>query len=655
MQKVSHQTHCFDEFVLDLTRGCLLRFQQEIKLRPKSFEVLKFLVENNGRLISKDELITAVWVDTAVTDSSLVQCLKDIRYALRDEGQQIIKTVHGRGYIFDREVTDDVPTSQVTTYREETAGVQIIIEEEETNGHVIGPSHWLPAGGVKAIAAHEVTSSWHLISAIRKPKWLAISMLSMTVVAASVIYFSRPAAAIDSVAVMPFVNVSGDPNTEYLSDGISDNIISRLSQLPNLRVIALNSVLRYKGKQTDPQTVGRELGVRAVLMGRLVQLGDDITISIELVDVRDNKRLWGQQYNRKFADISGLQTEVAQAISEKLRQQLSGDEKERLTKRYTQSGEAYQFYLMGRYFRRTRTEKGLQKSVECFEQAINRDPNYAPAYAGLAATYALIGYTGISPPKEARRRVEWATLKALELDDTLPDAHSMMSIVRRLDLDWSAGEEEDKRALELNPNSADAHQSYAYHLQTAGRFDEAMLHLKRAQELDPLSLIIGADIGSLLYVMRQHDRAIEQLQKITEMDPNFAPAHNRLERAYLAKGMYEEAITEQKKAIALDPSTGRWGRTADLGYAYALAGKRDEAQKILDDLQELSKQHYVKPNNIALIYVGLGDKAQAFAWLERTYEEYPLSLDLIKVDPQLDSLRSDPRFTDLLRRMKLAS
>src|SRR6185295_8690666 len=272
MQKLSHQKYCFAEFTLDVTRGCLLHFQHEIKLRPKSFEVLKYLVENNGRLVGKDELITAVWVDTSVTDSSLVQCLKDIRHALRDETQQIIKTVHGRGYIFDREVTDEMPTSQVTTYREETSGVQIIIEEQEINGHPSSPSHLLPAGGVKAIATHEITSNWRATAAIRKPKWLALGALSLTIVAASVIYFARPAEAIDSVAVMPFVNVSGDPNTEYLSDGISDSIIDSLSQLPSLKtVIARSSVLRYKGKQTDPQVVGHELNVRAVLMGQVNQ------------------------------------------------------------------------------------------------------------------------------------------------------------------------------------------------------------------------------------------------------------------------------------------------------------------------------------------------------------------------------------------------
>jgi serine/threonine-protein kinase len=338
-----------------------------------------------------------------------------------------------------------------------------------------------------------------------------------------------------------------------------------------------------------------------------------------------------------------------------LQLRLSGDEKKRLTKRYTENGEAYQLYVMGRYFRRTRSEKGFQKSVEFFEQAIKKDPNYAPAYAGLAMTYAFLGGTGLLPPKEALQKEEWAALKALEIDNDLAEAHTAMAaLVRKRDLNWSASEEEFKLALELNPNSVDAHQNYATSLAAWGRFDEAMLHLKRAEEIDPLSPITKAEIGNLFYFSRQYDRAIDQFQQIIETDPNFAPAHNRLQRAYLAKGMYEEAISEQKKAIASDQPEGRWFRTADLGNAYAVAGKRAEAEQVLDKLKELAKQRYVSPNAFAVIYMGLGDKDQAFEWLEKTFEARPDNLYFLKVSPQYDGLRSDPRFTDLLRRMKLA-
>jgi TolB-like protein/DNA-binding winged helix-turn-helix (wHTH) protein/Tfp pilus assembly protein PilF len=651
MQKLSHQIYSFEGFALDLRRGCLLHGQVEIKLRPKSFEALKYLVENNRRLISKDELIHAVWIDTAVTDDSLVKCLKDIRHALSDEAQQIIKTVHGRGYIFDTEVSDNSTIAR-TTYTEETAGVSVIIEEEEeTNGHGVIETTHLPASrSAGLLSAHRGTGIERLTTAIKQHRSSAVlGVLTLAVAAAAIVYFTRPREAIDSVAVMPFVNVSGDPNTEYLSDGISESIINSLS--PNLKVIALNSVLRYKGKQTDPQAVGRELNVRALLTGRLTQRGDDLLINVELVDVRDNRHLWGQQYNRKLADIITVQAEIAQEVSERLRLRLSGDEKKQLAKRYTESGEAYQLYMMGSYYRRTRSEKGLQKSIESFEQAIKIDPNYAPAYAGLAETYSVLLYTRLLLPREARQKEEWAALKALEIDNELAEAHAAIASVRELDLNWSAAEQERKRALELNPNSAEVQGSYAHQFFVFGRFDEGMPHEKRAQELDPLSLERNADIATVWYFSRQYDRAIEQFQKTIEMDPTYAPAHARIALTFLAKGRYEDAIAEYEKARALDE---RSRRASNLGYAYALAGKRAEALKMLDELNEQAKQRYVSPYEFALVHIGLGEKDQAFAFLDKTYEESPDLLVFIKVSPQFDSLRSDPRFADLLRRMKLA-
>jgi len=653
MQKLSHQTLCFDGFTLDLTRGCLLRGAQEVKLRPKPFDALKYLVENPGRLISKAELIQVLWPDTAVTDDSLVQCLIEVRRALHDEAQQIIKTVPRRGYIFERAVCDGASIVPLTTVTQES-GVHLVIEEEETNGHGVIAAQSLPVAGRVALPAeYKGTVIQRIRTAIGQHKLTtAIGAMIVVLAAGGVFYFTRPGEAIDSVAVMPFVNVSGDPNTEYLSDGLSESIINRLSELPNLKnVIAFNSVLRYKGKQTDPKTVGRELGVRAVLMSRLVQRGDDLEISVELIDVGDDRHLWGEQYNRKLSEIALLPPEIAQEISEKLRLRLSGEEKKRLTKRYTESGEAYGLYLMGNYFLHRRTKEGMSKSIEFFDQAIKKDQSYAPAYAGLAFAYGSMGFQGMLAPDEARQKQELAARKALEIDNDLAEAHSAMAFVRSEDLNWSASGEEHKLALKLNPNSAYDHQNYAYHLEWLGRVDEAIQHLKRAQELDPLSLIIGSEVGSGLYYARQYDQAIEQFQKIIEMDPGFAPAHIRLANAYQAKGMYEEAIPEYKKGIALDKISRR---TAQLGYAYATAGKRDEAQKILDELRERPKEQYVSPFDIALIYIGLGDSNEAFVYLEKAYDERPDSLNYIKVDPRFDSLRSDPRFDALLRRMRLA-
>ena len=653
MHKLSHQTRSFDGFTLDLTRGCLLRGTQEVKLPPKPFEALKHLVENSGRLISKAEFIQVLWPDTAVTDDSLVQCLMEVRRALGDEAQLIIKTVPRRGYIFDRAV-QAVPAF-VTTYTDET-GVRVIIEEQESNGQDVNELVVTPvSNALTQIPARKPGSFEQLTTAIKGHAYaVMIAILSTTIAVFAIAYFTRPGEAIDSIAVMPFVNVSGDPNAEYLSDGLTESLIDRLSKLPSLKtVIARNSVMRYRGKQTDPQAVAHDLNVRAVLFGQLTQRGDDISISIELVDARYNKHLWGGHYNRKLADINVMQTEIAQDISENLRLRLSGDDRQRLTRAYTQSGEAYQLYMMGRYYGRKRTKGGWEKSIDYYNQAVAKDPNYALAYTGLASSYASLGFTGLMDPKEAHQKEEWAVLKAMQIDDSLAEAHIAMSHLRTLDLNWQGAEEERQRALELNPNSVEVLSSGNSYLSAFGRFDEAMQHLERAQELDPLSSAIYSDKGLLLYFARQPDRAIEQLKKALELDPNSVPAHARLTWVYLEKHMYDEAIAEQKKAIALEDASGNWRRTSLLGFTYGVAGKKEEALKILTDLQSLSKERYVAPYNFALIYIGLGDKEQAFTWLNKAYEERSDSLRFLKVNPIYDSLRSDPRFADLLKRMKL--
>jgi TolB-like protein/DNA-binding winged helix-turn-helix (wHTH) protein/Tfp pilus assembly protein PilF len=650
MQKLSHQTHSFAEFTLDLTRGCLQKGTDEIKLRPKSFEVLTYLVENNGRLIAKNELIRAVWLDTAVTDDSLVQCLKDIRHALGDEKQQIIKTVHGRGYIFDKEVSEN-GAALVTTYTEETAGVQVIIEEGESNAQDLAEVvPWVSSRNVELMAPKWSGRSGRLTTAIaHHRKVVALGTLALAVSAAAIFYATRPGEAIDSVAVMPFVNVSGDPNTEYLSEGISDGIIDRLSRLPNFKVIALNSVLRYKGQETDPQEIGRKLNVRSVLMSRLVQRGDELTINVELVDVRDNRRLWGQQYSRKMSEIMTVPTEIAQDVSQKLRLRLTGDEERQLSKRYTQSNDAYQLHMLGRYWRRRFSQQGFNKSIAYLEQATKKDPTYAPAYAELGEVYRNLTWHGLLPAKEGREKEEWATLKALQIDNTLAEAHVLMANLKEIDLDWTGAEQEYRRALELDPNSVRAHETYAWNLEMVGRMDEALRHLRKAQELDPLSLDISWDIGVWFTFSRQPDRAIEQFQKAIAIDPNFGPAHAGIVNAYQAKGRHEEAIAELKKASTIQDRKN----SAQLGYAYAVAGRTDETRKILADLSEVAKQRFVSPFDFALLYIGLGEKDQAFEFLNKTFDENPYRIAFIKVNPRFDVLRSDARFSELLRRMKL--
>jgi eukaryotic-like serine/threonine-protein kinase len=457
---------------------------------------------------------------------------------------------------------------------------------------------------------------------------------------------------IDSVAVLPFVNSSGDPNTEYLSDGITESLINSLSQLPHLKVMSRDSAFMYKGKDTDARTVGQALGVRAVLKGHVMQRGDDLEISAELVDARDDSHIWGQQYSHKAADIFALQGELAKEMTSMLRMRLTGEDEKRMAKRYTASPAAYQDYLKGRYWWNKRTNEGLNKGIEYFQQAIAKDPTYALAFAGIADSYSILSDNGFVVPKESFPKAKEAAQKALEIDDSLAEAHASLGLIKSdYEWDWSGAEREFQRAIELNPGYATAHHWYGMDLWVMGRVEEAIAELKRALELDPLSLVTNRNLGLALFYARQYDQAIEQERKTLELEPNFVGAHENLGLAYIQKSMYKEGIEEFEKELVIRP--GDSSALSGLGYAYAVAGRRQEAQKVLDRLNELSKQKYFPAVDRAIIYVGLGEKDKAFEWLKKSYEDRSLVLGDIKVHPIFDPLRSDPRFTDLLRRMNL--
>jgi serine/threonine protein kinase/tetratricopeptide (TPR) repeat protein len=459
----------------------------------------------------------------------------------------------------------------------------------------------------------------------------------------------QPSKTIDSLAVLPFVNLSGDPEMEYLSEGIADTLINSLSQLRKLRVVPRSLTFRYKGREIDPQRVGGELDARAVLTGRVMQRGDTLLIGTELMDVAKLSQIWGAQYNRKMADIFVLQEEIAREITEKLRLQLTGEEKKRLTKRATGNKEAYQLYLKGRYWLEKRTPGALNTAIEQFQQAIAKDSLYALAYSGLADCYSNLPTFAFVPPKEAYPKAKEAALKALEIDDTLAEAHTSLALVTALhDLNWSGGAREFQRAIALNPDYAVAHLWYGWTLGLMGLFDEAIAEAKRALELDPLSLNINWLLGVVYLFARQYDRAIEQFRKTLELDPNFFVVHAFLGLAYIQKSMYEESIAELEKAVAISPINLS---LTCLGYGYAAAGRRLEAQKVLDQLNEISKEKYVPALHRAIICAGLGEKDKAFEWLQKAYEER--FIIAIKVNQAFDSLRSDPRFADLLRRMNL--
>ena len=458
-------------------------------------------------------------------------------------------------------------------------------------------------------------------------------------------------AAIQSIAVLPFVNESGNADVEYLSDGITESLINSLSQLPNLSVKARSTVFHYKGKDVTPQQVGSELSVQAVLNGRFVQRGDQLTLSLELVDARTGNQIWGEQYNRTTADLVSLQSEIARDVSNKLRVKLSGTDEQKLTKNYTANPEAYQLYLKGRFYWNQRTGESLKKSIEYFNQAIEKDPNYAQAYAGLADAYALMPVYSAGSPQEFLPKAKAAAMKALEIDDTLAEAHASLSLPRwSYDRNFAESNKELQRAIELSPNYATAHHWYGENLGDLGRFDEGIAELKRALDLDPLSLIINADLGEVYTFARQYDKAIEQLRKTIEMDQSFYYAHWRLGVVYELKGFHQEAIAEYQKARALDSDP--WV-LALIGHAYAASGKRDQALKIVDQLREIAKQRYVPAYGFAIVYAQLGEKDEAFRWLEKSNQDRGTDLGRLIVDPLVDSLRPDPRFTDLMRRVGL--
>jgi len=478
----------------------------------------------------------------------------------------------------------------------------------------------------------------------------ALGLIVIAVVGYFFFARNRPT-AIESIAVLPFENRSGNPDTDYLSDGLAWSLIFRLSQLPGLKVSPTTSVMRYKGN-TDVAKIAKELGVDAVMTGRVLQRGDNLNITVELVDVRNNKSLWGEQYERKMSDLLQTQREIAANIAQKLQLKLAGAETKGLTKHYTDNNEAYQLYLKGRFYWNKRNAEALKKSIEYFNQAIEKDPNFALAYAGLADAYGQLPvYSGGSPRENVPKGMA-AAKKALEIDETIVEAHAALGF-QTFYYEWNLPEsnKEFQRAFELNPNYATAHQWYGiWNLSSMKRFDEAIAELKRAAELDPLSLIINTNLGESYIYARQYDKAIEQLRKTLELDQSFYRTHWTLGLAYELKGSLPEAIAEYQKARALDDDPRQ---LAMLGHAYAAAGRRDEALKALDQLKAVARQRYVSPINFVFIYIGLGEKDEAFRWLDMGYQERDPQVSRLSINPLFDPLRSDARFTELMRRVGL--
>jgi eukaryotic-like serine/threonine-protein kinase len=458
---------------------------------------------------------------------------------------------------------------------------------------------------------------------------------------------------IESIAVLPFANVSNDPKTEYLSDGITESLIDSLSQLPNLTVSSRNTVFRYKGQATDPQKMGRDLRVQAILTGRLIQTGDDLMISVNLEDVQSSRQIWGEQYNRKLSSLVSVQREIAADIYTRLRPRLGGEEKKLLVKRPTENVEAYQLYLQGLFYWNKWTQADFKRSADYYTQAVQKDPHYALAYAGLANTYSLLGDSGYLPPAEAWPKAKTAAMQALEIDSTLAEAHTSLGLVKEhFEWDWAGAEKEFQNAIELNPNLATAHHWYGDYLANMNRYDEGLRETRIALELDPLSLIINTTIGWQLYLAHENDQAIEQLRKVLDIDPKFAPARRILEEVYAQMGKQKEAVAEREKMLSL---SGGPELAASIEEDFAKGGYRGVLQSWLDGLTEISKHGYVSSYSMAEAYMRMGENAKALDLLEKAYEDHDSSLVSIGVEPMFNPIRSEPRFRELLRRMKLAN
>lgn len=460
-----------------------------------------------------------------------------------------------------------------------------------------------------------------------------------------------PFESVDSLAVLPFENATGDPEAEYLSDGLTESVIHSLSQSPAVQVMARSTVFRYKNKTVDPRVAGRKLNVGATLVGRVLQRGDLLTISAELVEVRSGRLLWGAQYTRPLAGLQGLAGEISKEICEKLR--LSGDDRDRISRGHTGSTEAYQNYLKGRYHWHRLNEDGLKRSIECFEAAIRKDPEYALAYAGLADSYSLLGFFSLVSPAELNPKARQAALRALEIDSGLAEGHvALAGLLKTCDWDWPAAEREYRRALNLNPNHWPAHRGYASLLSASGRPEEGMREIARARELDPLSLWIGMEIAWHFYMARDYEAAVNQALSTIELEPEFIPARHILGLAYEQRGMYEEARLALERAVIA--SNSHSAPLAALGRVLARIGRERDARAILAPWAALPEETYLSGFWPALLHAGLGETEAALQWLERACDQRDPNLIWLKADPRLDCLRAEPRFEALLRRVGLA-
>jgi TolB-like protein/DNA-binding winged helix-turn-helix (wHTH) protein/Tfp pilus assembly protein PilF len=636
----------FGVFEFDLRSGELQKQGRKIRLEGQPVQVLICLLEHPGELVTREALHQRLWpADTFVNfEQGLNASVKRLRQALNDsaDNPRFVETLPRRGYRFI------APTQTVAPMGSEPAVQAGAAVAEVTEVPEVPPTP--NRSEAKQPDLPERTVRVALV-------WKRSGIALLVVLGISVVWLFRPhnhpPATIRSLAVLPLENLSGDASQDYFSDGMTDELITELGQISELRVISRTSVMTYKGSHESLPQIARDLNVDAVLEGAVLRSGNQVRITAQLILAATDKHLWAKSYEGDLRDTLMLQKQVARSIAGEIRIELTPQEKAALQKLRQVNPEAHEDYLKGRYFWNKRTSDGLKEAIDYFSQAIEKDPNYAPAYAGLADSYALAGdwQYGLVPPKEAYPKAKAAAAKAIALDSSLGEAHISLSwCLDGFDWDWESAGREFKRGIELNGGYATGHHWYGWHLATLGRHDEAVAELEKAKSLDPLSLIIGADLAEELLIAHRYDEALKQIRETMNMDPFFALTHYVLGEVSAQKHMPNEAIAELQKAVELSP--GSTAFAANLANAYAVSGRREEATKILHDLKSRSRAGFSNAPEIAVVYVGLDEKDQAMAWLEQAYAERFNPGVLMR--PAFDPLRSEPRFQDLLRRIGLA-
>lgn len=653
MSRCKNELYEFDDFRLDIAERTLSRRGERVLLAEKAFETLCTLVKHGNRLVGKDELMTEVWAGAIVEENNLDKNISYLRKALGEKAgkAKFIETVRGHGYRFVAEIRKVVEENEALEPHGDESEPPAAAGEETDSGFLI------PESGIKdepSIKGEELR-----IRDEKTDRSRLIALTGLTILALGALGFNlwrgnpKPAdAPIKSIAVLPFKPLVAGYREEALEMGMADTLISRLGNNREIVVRPLSSVRKFGNPEQDALQAGRALDVEAVLDGSVQHWGDKIRVNVRLIKVADGKLLWAETFDERFADIFIVQDAISNRVAAALALQLGGDEKTLLTKRYTESLEAYGLYLKGRFHAAKLTRSELQAGILYFQEAIDIDPTYALAYAGLAEAYRGLVTAGEIPPNELFPEAKAVAQKAIEIDDRLADSQAVLGfIIYWYDWDWSAAEHQYRRALELNPNCADAHTFYAHLLSTTGHHAEALSEIKRARELAPLDSRINALEGQFLLHAGQIDEALTRLKKAVELDPNFWLTHLYTSSAYIEKGMFPEAIAEARKARELSGISTH--PLAHEGYALARSGRRAEARVLLAELLKLSAEQFVSPYNIALIYSGLDEREETLTWLERGFVQRESKTVFLKVEPKWNTLRSEPRFIDLVNRMKL--